>query len=369
MPDDLAESSTETAPAAAPREAWYAALASQRLAQKPVGARVLDRDLVLWRDAAGVAHAAQDRCAHRGAQLSLGEVTDGALACRYHGWRYGADGACVHIPSLAAGQTIPRGVAVRAFPCAERDGYVFAWMGEGAPASDWPAPIAEFERFNWLQGALTLEAEALAVIENNLDWCHPVFAHPYTHGQFFMNQAMGFQELDIEARLTERGLVVFFPPTAEAEDPIPDAPWVALAFELPDRVTVSFAGSIVEGSRAARAVDPQAAPRQRALIVMHLVPTGATTCRQEWMVSIGPAANGAPSVQWTDECHPIFEQDKLVLESVQRAVAREGHGFERSVEADQPTLLVRRIYAAAAQRMWPAACDRLTRRRILRVRS
>jgi phenylpropionate dioxygenase-like ring-hydroxylating dioxygenase large terminal subunit len=32
-----------------------------------------------------------DRCPHRGVALSLGTITDGCLACPFHGWRFGAD--------------------------------------------------------------------------------------------------------------------------------------------------------------------------------------------------------------------------------------------------------------------------------------
>jgi len=336
-----------------PRGFWYAALASTQLAEKPVGIRVLDWRVALFRDAEGRPRAVHDRCVHRGAELHLGEVTEGALACRYHGWRYGGDGRCVHIPSLIDGQKIAKGVAVRAFACAEADGYIWIWMGENLPVGA-PTPIGEFSRFNWVQGSLALECAALAAIENNLDWCHPVFAHAFTHGQFFANQATGFQEQAVEARRTERGLTVFAPPTADAADPIPASALVILAFELPDRVTVAFN------------VGPQGAMR----IVMHLVPTGAATCRQEWMASTGPAEAGtAPAVTWTDEAQPIFEQDRLVLESVQRAVVREGHTFERSVEADAPTLLARRIYALACAGRWEAARAGLAERRVVAVRS
>ena len=348
---------TDTDPAPTPspwpREAWHAAVASQRLADTPLAARVLDWDIALYRDANGHPRAVHDRCAHRGAQLSLGEVTDGALACRYHGWRYGADGGCVHIPSLVAGQEIPRGIGVRGFPCAERDGYVWVWMGDGVPSNP-PSGIAHFDQFRWVQGALTLNCEALAVIENNLDWCHPVFAHPFTHGQFFMNQATGFRDQTLEMRLTPTGLTVFSPPTDNAAEPIPDAAWVQLTFELPGRVTVAFSQG------------PQGPMR----IVMHMVPTGAATCRQEWLVSTGPAPEGeAPAVAWSDEPQPIFEQDRLVMESAQLAFAREGHGFERSVEADAPTLLARRIYALAAADRWAEGRAGLTKRRLVRVRS
>jgi nitrite reductase/ring-hydroxylating ferredoxin subunit len=349
MPDERGETGS-----AGLRGFWYAAVAASRLGAQPLAVRVLGDDIVLWRGADGAAHGALDRCAHRGAQLSLGEVTEGALACRYHGWRYGADGACVHVPSLTAGQRIARGVSVRPYPCAELHGYVWIWMGEGKPKPAGPRPIAEFERFDWAQGVLNLKAPALSAIENNLDWCHPVFAHPYTHGQFFMNQALGFREYEIELRLTEDGLIVFTPPTRDAAAPPPASPQVALRYDLPDRVTIAFSSG------------PQGPMR----IVMHMVPTGPAESRQEWLVSTGPATPGQPpKLQWSDDPVPIFEQDRAVLESVQLAVAREGHGFEKSVEADAPTLLARRVYAAAAEGRWPGFRARQKPRRILRVRS
>ncbi len=336
-----------------PLDYWYAALASQRLADTPVAARVLDWRLALFRDADGHPHAVQDRCAHRGVELHLGEVKEGGLACRYHGWRYAGDGRCVHIPSLVGGQKIAKGAGVRGFPCMEAHAYIWVWMGEGPPVGA-PAPVGEFGDFNWVQGSLDLDCAALAVIENNLDWCHPVFAHPFTHGQFFANQALGFREQAIEMRRTDRGLAVFAPPTADAAEPIPATAMTALIFELPDRVTVAFN------------VGPQGPMR----IVMHMVPTGAATCRQEWMVSTGPAGDRAePLVAWADAVNPIFEQDRQVLESLQLAIEREGRSFERSVPADGPTLLARRIYALACKGGWKAGHISATQRRIINVRT
>jgi phenylpropionate dioxygenase-like ring-hydroxylating dioxygenase large terminal subunit len=335
-----------------PREHWYAAVASSQLADKPLAVQVLDARIALFRDGEGLAHAVHDRCAHRGVALSLGEVKDGALACAYHGWRYGAGGACTHIPSLVAGAQIAKGVGVRAYPIAETDSYVWVWMGAGAPPND-PPGICGFEEFVWVQGSLNLDCEAMAVIENNIDWCHPVFAHPFTHGMFFINQAMGFRDQTIEMRRTERGLVVFQPATAAETDPVPDNPYVTLTYDLPDRVTVAFEGG----------------PQGRSLIVMHMVPTGPGVCRQEWLVSTGPAAAEGPTLTWAAEPHIIFEQDRRLMESAQTALEAEGHDFERSVEADAPTLLARRIYALACEGRWVAERDRLPSRRVLSIRT
>jgi phenylpropionate dioxygenase-like ring-hydroxylating dioxygenase large terminal subunit len=351
--DEVSSTADEarTIACAYPREHWYAAAASCRLTDKPLGARVLDAGIALFRGMEGQPFALQDRCAHRGVALHLGEVREGTLACGYHGWRYGGDGVCAHIPSLVEGQPIAKGVGVRAYPCAEADGYVWVWMGRGDPSGPPPA-IDGFARFNWIQGEVAMACEALAVIENNTDWCHPVFAHPHTHGMFFMNQAMGFRDQAIELRRTERGLTVFQPVTADAGQAIPADAYVRLIYELPDRVTVAFNGG----------------PQGESWIVMHMVPTGPSTSRLEWLISTGPA-EGAPTLTWSDESHPIFEQDRALMESAQRVFEAEGHAFERSVEADAPTLMARRIYAMACEGRWADDADRLPSRRILSVRT
>ena len=79
---------------------------------------------------------------------------------------------------------------MRAFPCTEAGGYVFVWTGEGTPSE--PPEFPDFAKYNWIQGTTPLGCSALAAIENNLDWAHPVFAHPNTHPQYFVNQAIGF---------------------------------------------------------------------------------------------------------------------------------------------------------------------------------
>lgn len=336
---------------AAPGNAWYAAIASSRLARDPAAAKVLDWSLVLFRDGEGRARAVHDRCAHRGARLHLGDVSDGVLACRYHGWRFAGDGRCVHIPSLAAGQAIPGDAAVRAFPCREGDGYLWVWIGDDPPDAE-PEPIEAFGRFDWIQGSLDLECAALLAIENNLDWCHPVFAHPMTHGMYFLNQAVGFREETIEVRASARGLRVFAPPTAGPE--VEPDPLGSLTLTLPDRVTVAFS------------LGPQGASQ----VVMHIVPTGAATCRQEWLVSTGLADPAlGPRVVWTDETHAIFEQDRQLLESIQEVRSIEGRAFERSVEADIPTLLARRVYAQACAGSRREEGSGPRYRRVIRIRT
>ena len=191
-----------------PREAWYIGAASAELGEAPFAAQLFEAPIVLMRDAGGVAYALQDRCPHRGVALSLGRAETGQIACAYHGWRFGAAGACAHIPSLDPARRIPSGIGVRTYPCLEADGYVWVWTGERPPEPAKLRPIAGFKDHVWLQGRLDLACEAMLPIENNLDICHPYFTHPGLHPQYFAIQAQGFRNLRYELTPDDAGLTV-----------------------------------------------------------------------------------------------------------------------------------------------------------------
>jgi len=61
--------------------------------------RVMGQDFALYRSAGGNPVLVDARCPHRGAQLSAGWVDGDSLRCFYHGWRFGADGACLEQPA------------------------------------------------------------------------------------------------------------------------------------------------------------------------------------------------------------------------------------------------------------------------------
>ena len=108
------------------RNRWYVAAFSEDLAGKPLGRTLLGEPVVLFRLADGAPVALEDRCVHRQAPLSLGEVVGDALRCSYHGLCFDATGACVRVPGQRA---IPPGARVRAYPVAESQGFVFVWIG------------------------------------------------------------------------------------------------------------------------------------------------------------------------------------------------------------------------------------------------
>lgn len=116
---------------------WIATGLSQDLPKAVVMAGYWQgHDLAVWRSATGRLQAWNDRCPHRGMRLSHGFVRGETLACIYHGWVYGADGGCKHIPAHPA-LTPPATITVASFACVEQDGVI--WV---APADMAGAPPA-----------------------------------------------------------------------------------------------------------------------------------------------------------------------------------------------------------------------------------
>lgn len=113
---------------------WYpVALSADLPAGSSTGIHISGREVVIWRDRDGAAHAWEDRCPHRGMRLSLGFVRGDQIACLYHGWHYDTAGQCRFIP--AHPQLTPPGtIRVDAYACAERVGMVWVSLEPEAAA-------------------------------------------------------------------------------------------------------------------------------------------------------------------------------------------------------------------------------------------
>jgi phenylpropionate dioxygenase-like ring-hydroxylating dioxygenase large terminal subunit len=126
-------------------DTWYvAALAADLKRGKLARQELLGEPVLLGRTNDGQLIALRDICPHRAAPLSAGRLhreADGAetVECPYHGWRFGADGACRAIPSLVADQAMDVGrIRVRSYPVVESQGLVFVWVASDARAGSEP---------------------------------------------------------------------------------------------------------------------------------------------------------------------------------------------------------------------------------------
>jgi len=157
---------------------WYPVLEAIRVAGRPVGVKRFGRRLVLWRGKDGAVHAMDERCPHRGAALSDGHVQDNAIACPFHGFEYGADGACQLMPCEGATARIPGGLQVQVYPLREEHEILWLWWGEERaqlPRVPW------FDEFGDEAGAATgsfdWPCNYVRSIETNFDFHHLPFVH------------------------------------------------------------------------------------------------------------------------------------------------------------------------------------------------
>ena len=81
---------------------WYPIAASDEVRDdKPLRVELMGLRYVTFRTDDGQAHVLRDVCVHRGGSLGKGWVREGGVVCPYHGWRFGGDGKCQHIPTLS----------------------------------------------------------------------------------------------------------------------------------------------------------------------------------------------------------------------------------------------------------------------------
>lgn len=163
--------------------------------------KLLGNFYTLYRGGGGEITLVQDRCPHRGTSLAYGWVEGSSIRCRYHGWRFAANGQGEEFP--AETPSYARSICLRAYPVREYLGVVFGFLGDGAPPEFPRFPELEDERAGALLSVATvLPYNYFQRVENDVDEVH---IH-YTHGEFA--GSFGLVELPrISARETEYGFV------------------------------------------------------------------------------------------------------------------------------------------------------------------
>ena len=221
---------------------WYAIEFGNRVGVEPVLAKVHNHDLVLWRSPDGTVNAQSDLCVHRGGSLAGGKVVGNCVQCPYHGWLYGTDGACVKIPANREGLPIPKKARVDTYPCVERYGFVWVFLGD-LPVAQRPAvPVLDglkehaeikADGYRAVFGDFTWNANYDRVLENAVDIAHTPFVHSGSFGNADQPEIQEF-ELVEDVR---NGFLNSVTATVELEPPRPSGLWKILSKK--DRPPVS----------------------------------------------------------------------------------------------------------------------------------
>ncbi len=163
------------------RRYWQpAALVAELKDERPiVPVRLLGQDFVLFRDDTGRYGMLDRDCPHRGADLAFGRLEQGGLRCSFHGWLFDAEGNCLETPAEPAGSKLCQNIRQKSYPVVEKNGILFAWLGEGEPSvfpelDCFQAPDAYTFAFKGL-----IECNWLQALEVGIDPAHASFLHRF----------------------------------------------------------------------------------------------------------------------------------------------------------------------------------------------
>jgi phthalate 4,5-dioxygenase len=162
------------------RRYWVPILLSREIADPDgpqVRVQILGEKLLAFRDTQGKVGLIDEFCSHRGTSLYFGRNEEGGIRCAYHGLKFARDGRCVDVPS--APQAC-KTMGIKAYPCIERGGIVWAYMG---PKEKQPAP-PEVEWCTLPETHIFVskrlqECNYLQAMEGGIDTSHVSYVHRY----------------------------------------------------------------------------------------------------------------------------------------------------------------------------------------------
>ena len=185
------------------RNAWYVAAWSDEIDDTLTQVRLLNENVCMFRDEAHRIVALEDACPHRKLPLSKGRRKGNTVECGYHGLTFNCAGQCVTAPGQG---TIPSNAKVHAYPCEERYGLIWIWMGNPALAdTDEIFDIPNFENPDWGMNrgkALEIDCNYLFVTDNLLDPTHVAWVHQSSFGQ------AATQDTPLRISKTDDGVIV-----------------------------------------------------------------------------------------------------------------------------------------------------------------
>jgi phenylpropionate dioxygenase-like ring-hydroxylating dioxygenase large terminal subunit len=164
---------------------WHPVAYAHEVTDKPVPAKLLDVELVIYRTSNSIG-VARDICPHRGTRLSGGWVKDDRIVCPMHGLCFDHSGACTKIPSVSdPNARIPPRMRLQSLLSEERYGIIWACLSETPSHAlpDWPG-IGDPNLRNLHIPSGTWAAAASRHVENFNDVAHFPFVHKETFGGY-----------------------------------------------------------------------------------------------------------------------------------------------------------------------------------------
>jgi phenylpropionate dioxygenase-like ring-hydroxylating dioxygenase large terminal subunit len=329
------------------RNAWYIAAWAHEIGDKPLGRRICNEPVVLFRDRAGKIGALVDKCCHRGTPLKIGKVVEQGLECGYHGLIFDTAGKCVVIPGQ---DHIPEKAFVRSYPIVEKDECAWIWMGDPARAD--PEQIIDYPWHNdhkkWphKHALYHIEGSAMLMIDNLMDLTHL----GYVHGSTIGGNPAAHVEAKMETTRTDKGLRYVRwmlnsvpPPTyAKAAGFTGRVDrWQDFEFKAPSHI-IQWSGALDVGKGAQESETREGGFSLR--ILHSLTPETETTCHYFWSTANGYRQDDpAATEQLYSEIAAAFLEDQAVVAQQQARLSELGEADVVDIVSDAARIHMRRV--------------------------
>ncbi|MFI5168622.1 MAG: Rieske 2Fe-2S domain-containing protein, partial [Thermoanaerobaculales bacterium] len=277
-------------------------------------------DIVLWRSGDELL-AWRDLCVHRGTRLSLGRIVDGSrLECAYHGWTYGRDGRCVHVPAHPE-QAPPAKAQAATYRAALAYGVVWVTLGSGATAIPTLELLNDPAHSVLLAGPYRVAASGPRIVENFLDVGHFPFVHEGVLGDRLRPEIADYNAHIDEEGVLATGVQVFQP------DPYGTGRGSTVTYTY--RVHRPLSASLVKHGELSFG------------ILLSVTPHDVTdSTAWMWM-----AMNYEPPAGMVEFQDRIFEQDRPILESQRPELLPLDLQAELHLRSDRTAIAYRRWLA------------------------
>ncbi len=241
------------------KNCWYPVTFLQDFpSDRPYRFSIYDQPLVLFKDQKGQVICLNDLCSHRAAKLSDGQIIDGKIECLYHGWQFGSQGECLHIPQLPDNAKIPKTACIQAYQVVEYQGVIWVWLGEAEAANRAKIPtIDDLDQPGLFRVDTVAELpfDQTYLIENFLDPAHVSISHDRTEYNIKREDA---QPLEMEIISTSvAGIEARYRRMNK-----PQMPWLNVKFIAPHLVLYYFGETVAFALYAV----PLAPGRSRVLV-------------------------------------------------------------------------------------------------------
>ena len=162
------------------RRYWHpVAVAAELTEEQPIKAvKILDEELVVYRDKQGRYGLVGEHCPHRMASLAFGRVDEEGIRCPYHGWKFDGSGKCLEQPAEPESSTYKDRIRHKAYPVQKLSGLLWVYLGpEPAPLLPrWDVLVWENGR-RWILKESVIECNWLQPMENSVDPSHLFWLH------------------------------------------------------------------------------------------------------------------------------------------------------------------------------------------------